>query len=77
MLLRNFEGWKETQHTKALMRFVEDLINNEKLSIPSWEDVEHPEKLAYKIGLINAWNMILNITKEDLKEDDVQQKRQA
>ncbi len=66
----SFNNWKNHPVTKALMNFLQEQIASEKYSIPTWEDIEQPEKLAYKMGRIHTWESILNIDKEDLKEDE-------
>lgn len=65
-----FKAWLDDPVTQALYQFLQELTEVEKSGIPTWDDIKNPEQLAYKMGRIHAWEGILNINKEDLKEDE-------
>lgn len=70
MQANSFNNWKDSPVTKALFEFLQEAIEGEKANIPTWEDIKNPEQLAYKMGRIHAWESILNIDREALREDE-------
>ena len=66
----NFNSWKEQPVTKAFMKYIQEELQGPKTGLPSWEDVKDPNRLAYKMGLIDAFERVLNITKEELIDDE-------
>lgn len=70
MQATSFNNWKHHPCTIALMNYLNERICELQSNSLQWDDVLQPSLLARKIGISEGLMEVLNITKEDLKEDE-------
>lgn len=70
MQANSFNNWKVHPCTVALMNYLKERVQFIQGDSLQWDDVIQPALLARKIGQIEGLTEVLNITREDLKEDE-------